>query len=107
MGEADARGFTTLFQNAAAGGERIDLMNSDARASFGRNLLLRAIRAEGATMPPSFDREGVAAPGFRTPLAAPRAEGDRSPREPQARKADPAKLAPATQAKTPAGEGST
>ncbi len=76
MGEADAADFTTLFQNAAGGGERIDLMNSDARADFGRNLLLQAIRAEGATMPSGFDREGVAAPGFRTPLAAPRAEGN-------------------------------
>ena len=53
-------------------------MNSDARADFGRGLLLQAIRAEGATMPSGFDREGVAAPGFRNPLAAPRAEGDRA-----------------------------
>ena len=76
MGEADARGFTTLFDNDVAGGRRIDLMNSDARADFGRGLLLRAIRAEGATIPSGFDREGVAAPGSRTPLATPRTEGD-------------------------------
>ncbi|MCH8097535.1 MAG: lytic transglycosylase domain-containing protein [Proteobacteria bacterium] len=56
-------------------------------------------------MPTGFDREGVAAPGFRNPLAAPRAEGDPAPREPQARKDDPAKLAPATPAKPQAGEG--
>ncbi|MCH8098402.1 MAG: hypothetical protein IID53_15170 [Proteobacteria bacterium] len=29
-------------------------------------------------MPTGFDREGVAAPGFRNPLAAPRTEGDRA-----------------------------
>ncbi|MCH9051812.1 MAG: hypothetical protein IIA72_12120 [Proteobacteria bacterium] len=104
-GEADAPGFTTLFDNDAGGGRRIDLMNSDARADFGRNLLLRAIRAEGATMPSGFDREGVAVPGFRNPLAAPRADGHPAPREPQARKDDPAKLAPATPAQTQAGEG--
>ncbi len=76
MVAGEAPGFATMFQNAAADGQRIDLMNSDARADFGRNLLLRAIRAEGATMPSGFDREGVAAPGSRTPLAAPRAAGD-------------------------------
>ena len=58
MGEADARGFTTLFDNDVAGGRRIDLMNSDARADFGRGLLLRAIRAEGATMPVGLRQGG-------------------------------------------------
>ncbi|MCH7544337.1 MAG: hypothetical protein IIB65_11950, partial [Proteobacteria bacterium] len=105
IGEANAPGFATLFDNAVADGRRIDLMNSDARAAFGRGLLLQAIRAEGATMPPGFDREGVSAPGLRNPLGAPRAEGDPAPREPQARKDDPAKLAPATPAKPQAGEG--
>ncbi len=76
MGEADAPDFTTLFQDAVAAGRRIDLMNSDARAAFGRGLLLRAISAEGATMPTGLGREGVGAPGFRNPLAAPRTEGD-------------------------------
>ncbi len=76
VGETDARGFTTLFQNAIAGGRRIDLMNSDARAAFGRGLLLRAIRAEGATMPTGFGREGVGAARFRNPLGAPRTEGN-------------------------------
>ncbi|MCH8091623.1 MAG: hypothetical protein IIC57_04675, partial [Proteobacteria bacterium] len=50
MGEVDAPGFATLFDNDVANGRRIDLMNSDARATFGRGLLLQAIRAEGATM---------------------------------------------------------
>ena len=105
MGEVDAPGFATLFQNAAGGGRRIDLMNSDARAAFGRGLLLQAIRAEGATMPSGFDREDKGAAGFRNPLATPRTEGDPAPTGPQARRDDPAKLAPATQAKPPAGEG--
>ena len=105
MVASEAPGFATLFQNAAADGERIDLMNSDARAEFGRGLLLRAIRAEGATMPSGFDREGVGAAGSRTRLGAPRADGHPAPREPQARKDDPAKLAPATPAQTQAGEG--
>ena len=52
-------------------------MNSDARAAFGRGLLLQAIRAEGAAMPPGFDREGVSAPGLRNPLGA--AKGRRGP----------------------------
>jgi len=64
IGEADAPGFTTLFDNDVADGRRIEEMNSDARAEFGRGLILQAIRAEGATMPSGFDREGVAAPGF-------------------------------------------
>ncbi|MCH8096895.1 MAG: hypothetical protein IID53_07435 [Proteobacteria bacterium] len=42
---------------------------------------------------------------MRNPLAAPRAEGDPAPREPQERKDDPPILAPATQAKPQAGEG--
>ena len=62
---------------------------------FGRGLILRAIRAEGATMPTGFDREGMAAAWFRTPLGAPRAEGDPAPTGPQAGRDDPAKLAPA------------
>ncbi len=77
IGEADAPGFATLFDNDVANGRRIDLMNSDARAAFGRGLLLQAIRAEGATMPTGFDREGVATPGFRTPPR--RAKGRRGP----------------------------
>ncbi|MCH8092005.1 MAG: hypothetical protein IIC57_06640 [Proteobacteria bacterium] len=84
IGEANAPGFATLFDNAVADGRRIDLMNSDARAAFGRGLLLQAIRAEGATMPTGFDREGVAAPGFRNPLAAPRTDRDPTPTGPQA-----------------------
>ena len=76
MGEADAAGFTTLFQNAAADGQRIDLMNSDARAAFGRGLLLQAIKGEGFTMPTGFGREDGGAAWFRNPLGAPRTEGD-------------------------------
>ncbi|MCZ6482094.1 MAG: hypothetical protein O6757_02445 [Alphaproteobacteria bacterium] len=91
MGETDAPGplraalggtgaslpsFATLFQDAIAGGRRIDLMNSDARAAFGRGLLLRAIRAESFTMPTGFGREGVGAARFRNPLGAPRTEGN-------------------------------
>ena len=105
MVASEAPGFATLFQNAAADGERIDLMNSDARADFGCGLLLQAIRAKGATMPSGFDREGVGAAGSRTPLAAKGADGDPAPREPQASRADPAKLAPGTQAKPQVGEG--
>ena len=93
MGEADApgplraalggtgappRGFATLFQDAIADGRRIDLMNSDARAAFGRGLLLRAIRAESFTMPTGLGREDVGAARFRTPLGAPRTDGDRA-----------------------------
>ncbi len=76
MGETQAPGFTTLFQNAVAAGRRIDLMNSDARAAFGRGLLLRAIRAESFTMPTGLGREDVGAARFRNPLGAPRTEGD-------------------------------
>ncbi len=76
MGEADAHGFATLFDNDVAGGRRIDLMNTDARAAFGRGLLLRAIRAESFTMPTGFGREDVGAARFRNPLGAPRTEGD-------------------------------
>ena len=75
MGEVDAPGFATLFDNDDANGRRIEEMNSDARAAFGRGLILQAIRAEGSTMPSGFDKEGVAAPGFRTPLGAPRTAG--------------------------------
>ena len=103
--EAAAPTFATLFQNAAADGRRIEEMNSDARAAFGRGLLLRAIRAEGATMPSGFDREGESAAGFRTPLATRGADGDPARSGPEAGQADPPKLAPAPQAKTQAGEG--
>ncbi len=105
MGEVNSPGFTTLFDNDVANGRRIDLMNSDARAAFGRSLLLRAIRAEGATMPTGFGREDVAAPGFGTPLATREADGDRARSGPEAGRADPPKLAPATPAKTQMGEG--
>ncbi len=41
-GEVDGPGFATLFDNDVANGRRIEEMNSDARAAFGRGLLLQA-----------------------------------------------------------------